>query len=140
MVYDLNFGIKGPEPYEFHPPTKYLDDEGKRAFLKVFSEDGNVSMTKGGRHAIRIHSKYEEGLRELRELFIDLGFHPSEIHTRNRGMIPGRFSGPEYSFIIPEEDHLKFIEEIGSERKEHINRFQLIKSIDEEKEKRGREK
>ncbi|MEM3660743.1 MAG: hypothetical protein QXU11_10165 [Thermoproteota archaeon] len=64
------------------------------------------------------------------------GFHPSEIHTRDRGIIPGKFSGPEHHFSIPEEDHLKFIEEIGSEKGEHKRRFQLIKLMDEDKERR----
>ena len=141
VAYDLwNFGIKGPGPYEFHPPTKYLDDEGKRAYLRgFFSGDGNISMTKGGRHNIRIYSKCKEGLSELRELFIDLGFHPGEIKMRDRGTVPGRYSGPEYSFTIPEEDHLRFIEEIGSEREEHKRRLQLIKAIDEEKKRRKEE-
>jgi hypothetical protein len=138
VAYDLwSLNIKGPEPYEFHPPTKYLDDEGKRAYLRgFFSGDGNVSMTKGGKRKIRIYSKYKEGLSELRELFIDLGFHPGEIKMRDRGTVPGRYSGPEYSFTIPEEDSLRFIEEIGSEREEHKRRLQLIKAIDEEKKRR----
>ncbi|MEM2051223.1 MAG: LAGLIDADG family homing endonuclease [Thermoproteota archaeon] len=138
VAYDLwDLGIKGPGPYEFHPPTRYLDDEGKRAYLRgFFSGDGNVSMTREGKHYIRIYSKYKEGLEELRKMLIDLGFHPSEIHTRDRGTIPGKFSGPEHHFSIPEEDHLKFIEEIGSEKGEHKRRFQLIKLMDEDKERR----
>lgn len=141
VAYDLwNLGIKGPKPYEFHPPIGYLDEEGKKAYLRgFFSGDGNVSMGKKG-HYIRIYSKCKEGLNELRKLFIDLGFHPSEIHTRDRGTIPGRFSGSEYSFTIPEEDHLKFIKEIGSKREEHESRLQLIRTIDEEKERRKTEK
>ncbi|MGC9202377.1 MAG: LAGLIDADG family homing endonuclease [Thermoproteota archaeon] len=129
-------GIKGPEPYEFHPPTRYLDEEGKRAYLRgFFSGDGNVSVGKKG-HCIRIYSKCKEGLSELRKLFIDLGFHPSKIHTRDRGIIPEKFSGSEYYFTTPEEDHLKFIKEIGSEKEEHKSRLQLIRMIDEEKERR----
>jgi DNA-binding transcriptional regulator WhiA len=141
VAYDLwNLEIKGPEPYEFHPPTRYLDEEGKRAYLRgFFSGDGNVSMGKKG-HCIRIYSKCKEGLSELRKLFIDLGFHPSKIHTRDRGIIPEKFSGSEYYFTTPEEDHLKFIKEIGSEKEEHKSRLQLIRMIDEEKERRERKK
>ncbi len=137
VAYDLwDLGIKGPGPYEFHPPTRYLDDEGKRAYLRgFFSGDGNVSMWEKGHH-IRIYSKCKEGLEELKRMLIDLDFHPSEIHTRDRGMIPGKFSGPEHHFSIPEEDHLKFIEEIGSEKEEHKRRFQLIRQVDKEKERR----
>lgn len=82
----------------------------------------------------------KEGLEELREMLIDLGFHPNEIHARDRGTIPGKFSEPENHFSIPEEDHLKFIEEIGSEKEEHKRRFQLIKTLDGEKERKRREK
>ncbi len=34
---------------------------------------------------------------------------------------------------------MKFIEEIGSEREEHINKFKQIKLIDEERRKRRNE-
>ncbi|MEM2841974.1 MAG: hypothetical protein QW201_01565 [Thermoproteota archaeon] len=36
-------------------------------------------------------------------------------------------------FAIPEKDHLKFIEKIGTERSEHVNKFKLIKSINGKK-------
>jgi len=138
VAYDLwSLNIKGPEPYEFHPPTKYLDDEGKRAYLRgFFSGDGNVSMTRRGGHHIRIYSSYKEGLEELRKMFEDLGFHPSEIHEKREKPVPGRHRKEyNYYFSIPEEDHLKFIEEIGSEKSEHKRRFELIKLINGRKKK-----
>jgi len=138
VAYDLwSLNIKGPEPYEFHPPTKYLDDEGKRAYLRgFFSGDGNVSMTRRGGHQIRIYSSYKEGLEELEEMFEDLGFHPSEIHEKREKPTPGRHRKEyNYYFSIPEEDHLKFIEEIGSEKSEHKRRFELIKLINGRKKK-----
>ena len=138
VAYDLwSLDIKGPEPYEFHPPTKYLDDEGKRAYLRgFFSGDGNVSMTRKGEHRIRIYSSYKEGLEELKEMFEDLGFRPSEIHEKHEKLTPGRHRKEyNYYFSIPEEDHLKFIEEIGSEKSEHKRRFELIKLINGRKKK-----
>ncbi|MEM3659876.1 MAG: LAGLIDADG family homing endonuclease [Thermoproteota archaeon] len=130
IAYDLaDLGIKGPEDFEFHPPVDHLDEEGKRAYLRgFFSGDGNISMTEGGRaHSIRIYSTYKEGLEEVRQMFIDLGFHPHEIRTDHRK--PGWRD--LHSFTIPAEDHLKFIEEIGSRKPEHVEKLQLIKTIDE---------
>jgi len=90
VAYDLwDLGIKGPEPYEFHVPFKYLDEEGKRACLRgFFSGDGQVSVYKGGSHYIRISSSYKEGLEELRKLLLELEFHPSEVHTYHREVFP----------------------------------------------------
>ncbi len=85
IAYDLeDLGIKGPEPFEFHPPSDHLDDEGKRAYLKgFFSGDGNISKS-WGEYWFRVYSTCREGLDELREMFIDLGFHPSDIHVKYR--------------------------------------------------------
>ncbi len=71
VAYDLwSFDIKGPEHYEFHPPTKYLDEEDKRAYLRgFFSGDGNVTFT-GVSHSISISSTCREGLEELKEMLI----------------------------------------------------------------------
>ncbi|MBO3753333.1 MAG: hypothetical protein FGF53_00390 [Candidatus Brockarchaeota archaeon] len=131
IAYDLaNLGIKGPEDFEFHPPVAHLDEEGKRAYLRgFFSGDGNISMTGERAHSIRIYSTYKEGLEEVRQMFIDLGFHPHEIRTDHRK--PGWRD--LHSFTIPAEDHLKFIEEIGSRKPEHMEKLQLIRMIDERK-------
>ncbi|MBO3832462.1 MAG: LAGLIDADG family homing endonuclease [Candidatus Brockarchaeota archaeon] len=76
--YLWSFNIKGPEHYEFHPPTKYLDEEGKRAYLRgFFSGDGNVTFA-GASHSISISSTCREGLEELKEMLIELGFHSGE--------------------------------------------------------------
>lgn len=137
VYYDLeNLGIKGPEPYEFHPPIEHLDDEGKKAYLRgFFTGDGCVHIGKDEkRHEIRISSSYKEGLEEIRDMLEDLGFHVGEIHEHHRKSD----ERIEYSIYIPEEDHLKFIEEIGSERKEHIRKFERIREIDEEKKGGGK--
>lgn len=45
VAYDLeDLCIKGPKPYEFHPPIKYLDDEGKRAYLRGSSLEMEVFL------------------------------------------------------------------------------------------------
>ncbi|MEM2287191.1 MAG: LAGLIDADG family homing endonuclease, partial [Thermoproteota archaeon] len=140
VAYDLwNFNIKGPGRYEFHPPTKYLDEEGKKAYIRgFFSGDGSVTLTPKEHH-ISIHSSCRECLEELRKMLIDLGFHPGEIGIYDKEPSPKRHSHPSFRFYIPEEDHLKFIEEIGSEREMHINKFKQIKLIDEERRKRRNE-
>jgi len=134
IAYDLEaLRIKGPRPFEFHPPLDLLDNDGKRAYLRgFFSGDGNISKH-GDYYYFRIYSTCKEGLEELREMLIELGFHPSNIHVKHRE--------PKwrdlYDFSISEEEHLKFIEEIGSRNPEHINIFQLIKSKYEREEKEG---
>lgn len=128
VAYDLwSFNIKGPEHYEFHPPTEYFDEEGKRAYLRdLFSGDGSITLTPTQRN-ICIHSSCREGLEELRGMLMDLGFHPGEIGMYDEETSPGRHSRPSFRFYIPERDHLKFIEEIGSETEEHINKCKQIK-------------
>ncbi|MEM2089050.1 MAG: LAGLIDADG family homing endonuclease [Thermoproteota archaeon] len=136
VAYDLwMFGVKGPGPYEFHPPTRYLDDEGKRAYLRgFFSGDGNVSLCKDGEHEFRVYSSFKEGLEEVREMFEKLGFHPHEIREEDKEITPKGIRKRFY-FTIPEEDHLKFIEEIGTGKVEFKRKFELIKLINGKKEK-----
>jgi hypothetical protein len=138
VVEDLrSLELKGPDPYEFHVPLKYLDEEGKKAFLKgFFSGDGSVSLSEGGGRAIYFYSDCKEGLEELRKILIDLGFHPGKICIDDRGTIPKKYSGPTYEFSISEKEHIKFIDEIGSEREEHKLKFQRIKSINGKKGRR----
>ncbi|MEM3958206.1 MAG: LAGLIDADG family homing endonuclease [Thermoproteota archaeon] len=133
VVFDLlDLSIKGPARYEFHPPLKHLDEEGKRAYLRgFFSGDGTVALKDEGRYEIRIDSSYRDGLEELRKMFIDLGFHPYEIHEKKYVREGKEYKS--YYFTIPSEEHLKFIEEIGSEKEEHINRFRLIKQRGKER-------
>lgn len=137
VVNDLeNLNIKGPKPYEFHVPLKYLNGEGKKAYVRGFlSGDGSVSVSKG-MHYIRISSSCEEGLRGLREALIDLGFHPSEIHWEKREKVAGETMRDRYTFSIPEEEHFKFIEKIGSEKPGHIEKFKLIESINGKKKRK----
>lgn len=105
-------------PYEFHVPREHLDDDGKRAFVKgFFSGDGNVSVSKG-KITIRFYSSFKEGLEELRQTLIDLGFHPHEILE---------YVGPTgilYCFSIPRDEHVKFINEIGSYKPRHVRIFE----------------
>ncbi len=92
-------------------------------------------MTKEGGHAIRIYSSYKEGLKELKEMFEDLGFHPSEIHEQHEKPTLGRHRKEyNYYFSIPEEDHLRFME-VGSEKLGHKRKFELIKLINGRKKK-----
>ncbi|MBO3832082.1 MAG: LAGLIDADG family homing endonuclease [Candidatus Brockarchaeota archaeon] len=134
MFFDLwDLGIKGPGHYEFHPPLEHLDEESKRAYVRgFFSGDGMASVS-GNQGRIRIDSVCKEGLEELRKILISLGFHPYEIYEQKPRGLSKR---TEYRFHIPAEEHLKFIEEIGSEREEHKNKFELIRRIYEEKSRR----
>lgn len=126
VVYDLlDLGIKGPGRYEFHPPLRHLDEEGKKAYLRgFFSGDGTVALKDRGRYEIRIDSSCRSCLEELRKIFMDLGFHPCEIHEKKYEYGENKYKS--YYFAIRSEEYLKFIKEIGSERPEHISRFRLI--------------
>ncbi|MGB9717590.1 MAG: LAGLIDADG family homing endonuclease [Thermoproteota archaeon] len=130
VFYDLNdLGLK-PAPYEFHVPIEHLDNEGKKAFLKgFFSGDGNVSVSEG-RIMIRFYSTCRSGIEELHQIFKDLGFHPNEIKKEEESR--GRIT---YNFTIPAEEHVKFIDEIGSYKPKHILIFKEYKRRLEDREK-----
>lgn len=136
VFYDLwDLGIKGPGHYEFHPPLKHLDEEGKRAYVRgFFSGDGTLSVY-GKKSVIRMSSTCKDGLVELREMLISLGFHPHDIHEDRH-----ECERPRYIFNIPAEEHVKFIEEIGSEKEEHKDKSELIRRIREEIEERRKRK
>jgi hypothetical protein len=118
IFYDLtDLNIKGG-PYEFHVPRDHLNNDGKKAFVKgFFSGDGNVSIA-GDKITIRFYSSYKEGLEELRLVLIDLGFHPHEIleYVQPTGIV--------YCFSVPREEHVKFINEIGSYKPRHVRIFE----------------
>ncbi|MEM2687146.1 MAG: LAGLIDADG family homing endonuclease [Thermoproteota archaeon] len=140
IYFDLwSLGIKGSAPYEFHVPKEHLDLKGARAYLRgFFTGDGSVAMKydriqNRTRFTIRFDSKYRDGLEELRVLLEDLGFHPLEIHEHHRE------DRTYYYFVIPVEEHLKFIGEIGSEKPAHQEKFEIMKKMYEEKVKRGEE-
>ncbi len=117
-------------PYKFHVPVEHLDNEGKKAFLKgFFSGDGNVSVS-GGRIMIRFYSTCRSGIEELHQIFKDLGFHPNEIMKEEESR--GRTT---YNFTIPTEEHIKFIDEIGSYKPKHILIFEEYKRRLEDREK-----
>lgn len=118
IFYDLSdFGVK-IGAYEFRVPREHLNDEGKRAYLKgFFSGDGCVSMDHKGELQIRIYSKCKEGLEGLRQIFMDLNFHPRKIKEDIKlGYIT-------YWFSIPNEEYERFIDEIGSFKPRHIRIF-----------------
>jgi len=124
VFYDLSdLGLK-TGPYKFHVPREHLDEDGKRMFLRgFFSGDGSISVTGGG--YIRFYSKYREGLEELRQIAIDVGFHPHEIRLdEERG---------QYSFSIPGNEFLKFIDEIGSDKPSHLSTFEEMRRMRREK-------
>jgi len=125
IFYDLQDVGAKTGPFKFHVPIEHLDEEGLRAYLRgFFSGDGNVSRQGAGRIAIRIYSSCGECLGEVRQAFIDLGFHPHEIHRR----VKPRWN-PEHSFSIPAREHIRFIEEIGSKNPEHIRKFQEMRRV-----------
>lgn len=69
-----------------------------------FSGDGCVSMDRKGELQIRIYSKCKEGLEGLRQIFMDLVFHPNEIKE------DGKLEYITYCFSIPNEEYERFID------------------------------
>jgi len=64
-------------------------------------------------------------LEELRQIAIDVGFHPHEIRLdEERG---------QYSFSIPSNEFLKFIDEIGSDKPSHLSTFEEMRRMRREK-------
>ncbi len=111
---------------------EHLDLKGARAYLRGFftGDDGVAMEYDRTQNRIRFDSKYKEGLEEIRNLLEDLGFHPLEIHEYHKD------DRTYYYFRIPEEEHLRFLEEIGSEKPSHQEKFELMKQIYEEKRKK----
>jgi hypothetical protein len=132
VFYDLSdFDIK-TGAYEFSVPREHLDEEGKRAFLKgFFSGDGSASMTYKGELLIRFYSKCREGLEELRQILMDLDFHPYEIGEDRK------LEGVVYRFSIPSREYERFIDEIGSFKPEHISVFEEYRRLRSEKRERS---
>jgi len=126
VFYDLSdIDIKtGPD--EFRVPREHLDHAGKQAYLTgFFSGDGNVSVCRrGGRvgYMVRVYSSCREGLEGVRDLFLDLGFHPHEIHDEIR--VRETRTETYFTFSIPTEEHPRFIHEIGSYNSEHRKKFE----------------
>ncbi|MEM2688005.1 MAG: LAGLIDADG family homing endonuclease, partial [Thermoproteota archaeon] len=129
VFYDLSdYGVK-TGAYEFRVPREHLDYDGKRAYLKgFFSGDGKASLTREGSLTIRFYSKCKEGLEGLRQLLIDLDFHPYEIREEKEEP-----EGVVYWFSIPSREHKKFIEEIGSFKPRHREVFEAYKRLRGEK-------
>lgn len=132
----LDLGIK-PKAFEFHVPFKHLDKDGLRAYLRgFFSGDGNISKSEEG-FSIKISSTCEEGIKELRKAFELLGFHPNPIHVSKREPPLHDY----YVFSIPEDEYVRFAEEIGTYHPGRAKRLESIrlkyKSEEEEREVKG---
>ncbi|MBO3832277.1 MAG: LAGLIDADG family homing endonuclease [Candidatus Brockarchaeota archaeon] len=125
--YDVKIGA-----YEFKVPQEHLDHEGKRAYLKgFFSGDGSACIVRGKRFQVRFYSRCKEGLNGLRQILMDLGFHPCEIEKDERsGYI-------RYYFSIPARECEKFMDEIGSFKPGHIEAFREYRRLKGEKDERG---
>ena len=119
VYYDLSdFDVK-TGAYEFKVPREHLDANGKRAYVKgFFSGDGSAYLIHGERLFIRFRSKCEEGLEGLRQILMDLGFHPGKIGKDVES------DTITYRFTIPSREHERFIDEIGSFKPEHIRVFE----------------
>lgn len=124
VFYDLSdFDVK-TGAYKFRIPREHLDDEGKKAYLKgFFSGDGTAHIVYTGDLRIRFSSKCKEGLEGLRQILMDLNFHPNEIYEEKE-----ETGSVIYYFSIPSKEHEKFIEEIGSFKPKHIGVFEEYRS------------
>jgi len=123
--YDLSDYYVKTGAYEFRVPRWCLDEDGKRAYLKgFFSGDGTAHMTYRGDLRIRFSSKCKEGLEGLRQILMDLDFHPNETYEEEE-----ETGSVIYYFSIPAREHEKFIKEIGSFKPRHIEVFEEYRSL-----------
>lgn len=125
--YDLkNYGAK-TGPYTWEVPRQHLDREGAREWLKCFfSGDGEVKKADGRGYAIVYDSTYRPGLEEIQRLLLDefeirSNLQAERDRTKERG-----HKRPESVLKIIREDNVKFAKEIGSYKKEHIERLDEI--------------
>jgi len=115
-------------PFEFRVPREHLDEEGKRKYLRgFFSGDGEAYREAHG-YVIEFESTCKEGIEEIHETLEDLGFHPHPIHPRDYDEENWHRN---YRFTIPSAEHIKFIEEIGSDKPSHQEVFEEIKKYRE---------
>ncbi|MGQ9597510.1 MAG: LAGLIDADG family homing endonuclease [Thermoproteota archaeon] len=129
IYYDLSDYDVKIRAYEFRVPREHLDYEGKRAYLKgFFSRDGKASLTREGRLTIRFYSKCKDGLEGLRQILIDLDFHPYEIREEKEEP-----EGVTYWFSISSKEHERFIEEIGSFKPRHREVLEEYRRLQGEK-------
>jgi len=122
--YDLkNYGAK-TGPYTWDVPIAYLDKEGAAEWLKCFfSGDGTVKLACAGKdYDIAFDSTHQAGLEQIQALLLKEFGIRSTLKPRPRRDRPGR--RPGYNLRI--RDEVKFAEEIGSYKKEHIERLEKI--------------
>ncbi|MBO3798057.1 MAG: LAGLIDADG family homing endonuclease [Thermoproteota archaeon] len=125
--YDVKMGA-----YEFRVPREHLDYDGKKAYLKgFFSGDGSACIVRRKRLQIRFYSKCKEGLEGLRQILMDLGFHPYETEKDERS------DNIRYYFSVPARECKKFMDEIGSFKPEHIEAFREYRRLRGEEAERG---
>jgi len=105
---------------DWNVPFDYLDKESARMFLKCFmSGDGNIGMYPRSRpHSklplvVRFASKNREGLEEVAELLDrDFGIHAHIYNMRKDGVFE--------MGVTTTEDKIRYIREIGSFKKNHV--------------------
>jgi len=122
--YDLKaYGAK-TGPYAWDVPRAYLDREGAAEWLKCFfSGDGTVKLVCAGKdYDIAFDSTCREGLEQIQALLLDEFGIRSTLKPRPRKARPGR--RPGYNLRI--RDEVEFAEEIGSYKKEHVERLEKI--------------
>jgi hypothetical protein len=125
--YDLkNYGAK-TGPYTWEVPRQRLDREGAREWLKCFfSGDGEVKKSGGRGYAIVYDSTHRSGLEEIQRLLLDEFGIRSDLQAERDRTKERRHKRPESVLKIVREDNIKFAKEIGSYKKEHIERLDEI--------------
>jgi len=122
--YDLkNYGAK-TGLYTWDVPRAHLDREGAAEWLKCFfSGDGTVKKVCMGKdYDIAFDSTCREGLEQIQALLLDEFGIRSTLKPLPRKDRPGR--RPGYNLRI--RDEVTFAQEIGSYKKEHIERLKKI--------------
>jgi len=121
----MNYINKHGDGY-WEVPSKYMDKEAARAWLKGFmSGDGSIGYyPRTNRLSVRLFSKNREGLEGLADLMEEHFGIASVIYLREGGPSQRK---DEYTLAVNvKEDMVCFIEEIGSFKRSHqeaIERF-----------------
>jgi len=109
---------------EWNVPFEYLDKESARMFLKCFmSGDGSIGLYKsrGKKNPalrVRLISINRKGLEEIARLLRDYFSIDTTIHVLNWG-------GFEL-YVITQDGKIRFIKEIGSFKKNHMQTIDKV--------------
>lgn len=120
-----NYGAKkGPDTWMV--PTTYLDKEGAREWLKCFfSGDGTIKNAYNATaYDVLFESTDKVGIEEIQLLLLKEFRIRSSLRVQYWKDRP-RYK-PLYKLRIGNRDKIKFAEEIGSYKKEHIKRLDEI--------------